>query len=140
MSKAIELAYDICVYAHAGQVDKAGCPYHLHPEYVSDHVEGETEKVVALLHDVMEDTDFPVSVLEQLFSQEVMAALYLLRHDPGVEYMEYIRRLKDNAVAKAVKVADLSHNMRLDRLPQVSPKDVARVSKYKKAMSFLQQE
>ena len=135
----IELARDICIYAHAGQVDKAMCPYHIHPEYVSDHVDGEVEKVVALLHDVLEDTGFPASVLEELFGQEVFEALCLLRHEPNTEYMEYIRRLSCNPIARAVKIADLEHNMQLNRLQSVDEDDLRRVAKYKAALSVLQE-
>lgn len=102
----ITIAHDICVYAHRGQVDKAGKPYYLYPEYVAAQVEGESEKIVALLHDMMEDTDFPVSVLEALFGQDIMDALYLLRHDKSVPYLDSVTRLKDNPIARTVKLAD----------------------------------
>ncbi len=139
MSRKVEIAHDICLYAHAGQVDKAGQPYYLHPENVADHVDSETEKIVALLHDVMEDTEFPASVLEVLFGDEVMTALGLLRHEPGIEYLDYIERLKANAVARAVKEADLGHNMQLKRLPSIEPDDIVRMEKYKKALALLRQ-
>lgn len=135
----VELAHDICIYAHAGQVDKAGRPYHFHPEYVSDHVNGETEKVVALLHDVLEDTKFPISVLGELFGQEVIEALLLLRHDTDVDYMEYVKHINRNHLARTVKIADLKHNMQLDRLSSIDENDLKRVAKYKQALSILQE-
>lgn len=100
MDKRVRLARDICRYAHRGQMDKGGQPYYLHPEYVAANVESTEEKIVVLLHDVMEDTEFPSSVLEVLFGAEIMTALRLLKHEDSVPYLEYIERLKGNALAK----------------------------------------
>lgn len=136
--REIGLAHDICVYAHAGQVDKAGKPYYLHPEFVAGQVSKPEEKVVALLHDVMEDTDFPVSVLRAIFSDEVMEPLLLLKHKKGVPYMEYIKALSANRTARTVKMADLKHNMDLSRIQSPTENDYQRIEKYKKALGYLQ--
>ncbi len=134
----MRIAHDICVYAHAGQVDKAGRPYHLHPEHVAEQVTSPDEKIVALLHDVLEDTSFPVSVLEAVFNEDVIKALRLLCHDKSVPYMDYVKRLSENKIARAVKMADLKHNMDLSRLSAPSKKDYLRLEKYKKALAFLE--
>ena len=136
--KKLNLAHDICVYAHKGQTDKAGQPYYLHPESVAAQVNEPNEKIVALLHDVLEDTDFPISVLEALFGGDVMEALKLLNHDKSVPYLDYVKELCKNNFARAVKIADLKHNMDLSRIPEPTEKDYARVEKYKKALKFLE--
>ncbi len=136
--KEMSIAHDICVYAHAGQVDKAGRPYHLHPEHVAEQVTSPDEKIVALLHDVLEDTSFPVSVLKAVFNEDVIKALRLLCHDKSVPYMDYVERLSKNKIARAVKMADLKHNMDLSRLPVPTEKDYRRLEKYKKALAFLE--
>lgn len=136
--KKVEIARDICLYAHAGQFDKAGKPYHLHPEYVAEQVDKPNEKIAALLHDVLEDTDFPVSVLEAVFDEEVMDALRLLRHDKDIPYMDYVEKLSVNEIARDVKIADLKHNMDLSRIPEPTEKDYARLEKYKKALTLLE--
>lgn len=136
--KQVDLARDICVYAHTGQTDKAGKPYYMHPEHVASQVEKPDEKIVALLHDVLEDTDFPLSVLKAVFNEEVVQALLLLCHDKNIPYMEYIEKIGANKTAKAVKMADLKHNMDISRIPNPQEKDYARLEKYKKALSFLE--
>lgn len=136
--KQIDLAHDICVYAHSGQTDKAGKPYHFHPEYVASQVSKPSEKITALLHDVLKDTDFPLSVLKAIFDEEVIEALLLLCHDKSVPYMEYIEKISANETAKAVKIADLKHNMDISRIPYPTEKDHLRLEKYKKAIKILE--
>lgn len=136
--KEVDLARDICVYAHSGQTDKAGNPYHYHPENVSERVETPDEKITALLHDVLEDTDFPLSVLEALFGKDVADALKLLNHDKSVPYGDYIVELSGNDIARSVKIADLKHNMDMSRIPNPAEKDFIRLEKYKKALAYLE--
>ena len=136
--KQVDLARDICVYAHTGQTDKAGKPYHLHPEHVASQFTEPSEKIVALLHDVLEDTDFPLSVLKAVFNDEVIQALLLLCHDKSVPYMEYVEKISANKIAKAVKTADLKHNMDISRIPNPTEKDYSRLEKYKKALQILE--
>ena len=131
--KAIKIAFD----AHMGQVDKAGVPYILHPIHLAEQMETEEECIVALLHDTVEDTDVTFEQLEKEFSKTVIDALKLLTHDKNVEYMEYVKKIKDNPIARKVKLADLYHNSDLTRLLEVTPKDLKRIEKYKKAINFL---
>ena len=132
-------ALNIAAKAHEGQTDRAGVPYIVHPVIVADNVEGgELETCAALLHDVVEDTDWTIEALAQEgFPVEVTDALKLLTHQSGMPYMEYVAAVKENPVARAVKLSDLAHNMDLGRLPEVTDKDRARVEKYSKAREFL---
>ena len=98
----------------------------------------EVTTCVALLHDVVEDTDITFEQLEQEgFTDEIIAALKLLTHDDAVPYMDYVREIKSNPVASAVKLADLKHNSDLTRLDLVDEKALERVQKYKKAIEIL---
>ena len=113
----VERAKEICKTAHAGQVDKGGNAYYLHPFSVADMCETETEKIVALLHDVLEDTDTTADDLAAYgFSNEVIEALIALTHDSKEPYLEYIKRVKENPIATIVKINDLRHNSDLSRL------------------------
>ena len=104
-------ALKLCFEAHKNQVDKSGMPYVFHPFHLAEKMQDETTTVVALLHDVVEDTDYTLQDLTDMgFSKEVTDALALLTHDKDVPYMDYVAAVKDNAVAKAVKLADLQHN------------------------------
>ena len=131
--KAIKIAFD----AHMGQVDKAGVPYILHPIHLAEQMETEEECIVALLHDTVEDTDITFEQLEKEFSKTVIDALRLLTHEKHVEYMEYVKKIKDNPIARKVKLADLHHNSDITRLLEVTSKDLKRIEKYKKAINFL---
>ncbi|MBM6907472.1 HD domain-containing protein [Collinsella intestinalis] len=106
-NRALRISYD----AHAGQVDKCGTPYVFHPYHVAEQMEDEVTACVALLHDVAEDTDVTLSDLAREFPAEVIEALRLLTHQPGVPYLDYVRSLAADPVARAVKRADLRHNM-----------------------------
>ena len=132
--RAICLAYE----AHAGQVDKSGLPYIHHPLHVAESMTDETSTIVALLHDCVEDTNLTFDDIEREgFGAEVVEALRLLTHQKGVPYMDYIRAIKPNPIAREVKVADLLHNMDTSRLDTMSEKDVERVKKYQKALDYL---
>lgn len=122
---------------HLYQLDRAGKPYIEHPRTVSRSVADEKEKVIALLHDTLEDTDIDINLLRSLFTEEIVEAIETLTHKEEEEYFEYVRRIARNSLAKQVKKADLHHNMDLTRLKQVGDKDLARVEKYKKALSML---
>lgn len=132
------IARSIAEAAHAGQVDRAGAPYILHPQRVASLVDGDTAKAAAWLHDVVEDTSLTFGDLASMgVSPEVLATLRLLTHEPGVPYLEYIGRIKADPVAKAVKLADLSHNSDLLRLPTVGAEDERRAEKYRRAIEQL---
>ena len=133
IKKAINIAYN----AHMGQYDKFGIPYIFHPMHLAELMDSEEECIVAILHDVVEDTDVTFDELEKEFSKEVIDALKLLTHDKKVPYEKYILKLKDNPIAKKVKLADLNHNSDITRLGKISPKDRIRNKKYKNAIKIL---
>ena len=135
-NKAMVLAYE----AHQGQYDKSGLPYVFHPFHLAEQMDTEEAVTAELLHDVAEDTDYTLEDLRSMgFPDAVTDALALLTHDPSVPYLEYVERLKSNPIARSVKLADLTHNSDLSRLPVVTEKDLERVEKYRKAMNLLKQ-
>jgi len=131
--KAMKIAY----YAHHGQLDKSGVPYIYHPIHLAEQMKTEEECIVALLHDVVEDTNITFEELEKEFPDKIIQALKLLTHDDSVPYMDYIRKLKYNPIAKNVKMADLAHNGDGARLDTMSEKDKLRNLKYIEAMKIL---
>ena len=137
---AAAAAHLIAKLAHKGQTDKSGAPYITHPEYVASLVSSEEEKVVAYLHDVMEDTDVTEKELREIFGDRIADALVLLTHAPDVPYFDYVRNLKCNPLAKAVKLADLTHNSMISRIPDPTEKDYARLKKYEEAKKILTEE
>lgn len=134
--KAIRLAFE----AHAGQYDKSGLPYILHPIHLAEQMTDELSTVCAVLHDVVEDTSWTLAELEQEgFPEEVIQVLRLLTHCPSLSYLEYIRQLSSNPTARKVKLADLRHNSDLSRLETVDQKALNRVEKYRQAIRFLEE-
>ena len=132
-------ALRLCFEAHKEQVDKSGMPYVFHPFHLAEQMQDEVTTVVALLHDVVEDTDYTIADLTDMgFSREVTDALSLLTHDDEVPYMDYVALIKNNPVAKDVKIADLKHNSDTTRLDVVDEKVLQRVEKYKKALALLE--
>ena len=131
-------AMRLCFEKHKDQVDKSGIPYVFHPFHVAESMEDEETTVTALLHDVVEDTDTTFEELTALgFPEGVVEALKLLTHEPGIPYFEYVEKIKENPIARAVKMADLAHNSDLSRLETVTRRDLERIEKYKKAMEML---
>ena len=137
MDDLLRMAEVFASEKHKGQVDRAGKEYILHPKAVADSVEGVKEKIVAWLHDTVEDGGATVSEIREIFGDDVADAVSCLTHDLRVPYMEYIRGIKKNELARVVKLADLKHNMDLSRLDSVSDEDLKRVEKYKRAYEFL---
>lgn len=132
--KAMILAYN----AHLGQKDKSGVPYIYHPIHLAEQMDTEEECIVALLHDVVEDTDVTFAELEKDFSSTVIEALKLLTHDKSIDYMDYVRKIKENPLAKKVKLADLHHNSDPSRaVTNPTKKDEERNEKYHKAIEIL---
>ena len=131
--KAINIAYN----AHMGQNDKFGIPYIFHPFHLAELMDTEDECIVAILHDAVEDTNVTFDDLKKEFSTSVIEALKLLTHDKNVPYEEYIIKLKDNPIAKKVKLADLKHNSDKTRLKHLTPKDIIRNKKYANAIKIL---
>ena len=132
-------AIKLCFEAHKDQLDKSGLPYVFHPFHLAEQMTDETTTAVALLHDVIEDTDYTLDDLRALgFTSEVLEAVALMTHAPDVDYMEYVKEIKKNPVARAVKLADLKHNSDMSRLDTVTPYDVTRAEKYKRAIEILE--
>ena len=104
--KAMKLAYK----AHHGQFDYNGIPYIFHPIHVAEQMDDEISCCVALLHDVVEDTDITMEELSREFPPEVIDAVKLLTHDDTTPYFDYVRAIKANPIARKVKLADLTHN------------------------------
>ena len=131
-------ALKLCFAAHAGQTDRSGIPYVHHPLHLAEQMETEDEIVVALLHDVMEDTAYTMADLQAIgISQAAQEALLLLTHDDAMPYLDYVRNLKDNPLARKVKLADLHHNSQLSRLDVVRDSDLERRRKYDAARKIL---
>lgn len=132
-------AMKLCFEAHKNQVDKSGLPYVFHPFHLAEQMTDELTTVAALLHDVVEDTPCTFTDLREMgFPEEVLNALRLLTHDDAVPYLDYVVRLKDNPIARAVKLADLRHNSDLTRLDHVDARALSRVEKYRKAIAILE--
>ena len=135
----LERAIEIATEAHKGQVDKAGNEYIGHPLRVMEMGKTLEEKIVGVLHDVVEDTDWTFERLEaEGFAPEVIAALRCVtKTSENENYDDFIERVKKNALATAVKINDLTDNMDIRRLPYLSDKDVKRLKKYLKAYKRL---
>ncbi|KJH70281.1 HD domain-containing protein [Aliterella atlantica] len=134
LTKAIRVATS----AHENQVDKGGKPYIEHPLRVMKQMTTDTARIVAVLHDVIEDSDYSLDDLVAAgFSKEVVEAVEALTKQKGEPYKKYLRRIKTNPIAIAVKLADLQDNMDLTRLPTITEKDIERQEKYFKAVDIL---
>ena len=132
-------AMQLCFTAHKDQVDKSGLPYVFHPFHLAEQMTDELTTIAALLHDVVEDTSYTFEDLREMgFPKEVLDALRLLTHNNGTPYLEYVARLKDHPIARAVKLADLRHNSDLTRLDHVDDRALKRVAKYRKAIELLE--
>lgn len=133
-------AMKLCFAAHKDQTDKSGVPYVFHPFHLAEQMDTEEAVIVALLHDVAEDSAYTVQDIAKMgFSRQVTDALALLARDEQVPYLEYVSRVKENALAKAVKLADLKHNSDLSRLDAVGEEALLRVKKYEEAMALLEE-
>lgn len=131
-------ALKLCFEAHKDQLDKSGMPYVFHPFHLAEQMKDEATTIVALLHDVVEDTEYTFEDLEAMnFGEDVIGALKLLTHDDAVPYMDYVAALKHNSIARAVKLADLSHNSDVTRMEHMDEWAMKRNEKYKKAIKLL---
>jgi len=132
--KAIEVANK----AHSEQVDKAGQPYILHPLRLMLKFEQTNEMVVAVLHDVVEDSNVSLDdLLSHGFSRTVVEAIDCLSRRDGESYENFINRISENGLARKIKIEDLKDNMDLTRLDSVTDKDLARIDKYHSALRML---
>ena len=131
-------AMKLCFEAHKDQVDKSGMPYVFHPFHVAEQMKDEATTIVALLHDVVEDTDYTLADIAAMgFGQDIVDALALMTHDKNVPYLDYVAKIKDNPIARKVKLADLTHNSDPTRLDVIDNKVKERLNKYKKAIRIL---
>lgn len=130
----MKLAYEM----HEGQKDRSGIPYIFHPIHLAEQMVDEDSTIVALLHDIVEDTSMTFDKLLDLgFTSEIVDAIQLLTKPEEEDYLDYVSRVKQNELARKVKLADLTHNMDLTRLDQPSQKDYERKNKYLKALELL---
>ena len=134
----LERAIEIAARVHAGQVDKGGAPYILHPLRVMLRVAPGAQQIVAVLHDVVEDSEVTFEDLEREgFSAEVISGLRAVTKVEGESYEDFVARAALDPVGKAVKLADLMENSDLSRIPEPSQKDMERVEKYGRAIQYL---
>ena len=105
-NEAMRIAYK----AHHGQLDYNGIPYIFHPIHLAEQMDDEYSCCVALLHDTVEDTSVTIEDLMAIFPKEVTDAVALMTHQKGTDYFEYVRNIKENPIARKVKLADLAHN------------------------------
>lgn len=125
---------------HKYQVDKSGLPYILHPFHVAEAFNNEISTCAALLHDTLEDTDTTYSELKRYFPNEICNIVEILTRRKGEKYTDYIERVKQNEIARAIKIEDLKHNMDEERLKSCLMSDENRESikkRYIKAMQIL---
>ena len=132
-------ALKLCFEAHKNQTDKSGMPYVFHPFHLAEQMKTEETTVVALLHDQVEDTEYTIEDLTNMgFDKTITDAIALMTHADDVDYMDYVRMIKENPIAKAVKLADLTHNSDLSRLDTIDEKALKRREKYLKAIALLE--
>src|SRR5262245_38340414 len=136
----LERAIEIAAAAHAGQVDKAGQPYILHPLRVMLRVQLPHERMAAVLHDVVEDTTVTLDQLRaEGFPVAVVDAVAALTKLPGETRLQAAARAAANPIALEVKLADNAENMDLSRIPNPTPKDFARLEEYRAVREVLLQ-
>ncbi|MEK1833707.1 HD domain-containing protein [Pseudomonas sp. NPDC089918] len=138
MTQTLERAIAIAAAAHEGQVDKGGAPYILHPLRVMLRVNTLEERIVAVLHDVVEDCGISFDDLRnEGFSETVLMAIASVTKVPGESYEAFIERVAQNPIGRVVKLADLEENSDLSRIAQPSWEDLERVEKYRRAIGVL---
>ena len=134
-----KIALKLCFEVHKDQIDKSGMPYVFHPFHLAEQMADENTTIVALLHDVIEDTEYTLDDLRKFgFAEDVLSAISLMTHADDVPYMEYVVKIKTNPIAKAVKLADLKHNSDMSRLDRITQTDEERAKKYKQAIELLE--
>jgi (p)ppGpp synthase/HD superfamily hydrolase len=134
----LEKAIAIAVTAHRGQTDKSGAPYIAHPLRVMHRMESDTDRIVAVLHDVIEDTATTAADLRRDgFTEEILDALAHLTKRKREQYPNFVARAATNPIARRVKLADLEDNMDVRRLESVTERDAKRLNKYLVAWRYL---
>lgn len=138
-NKALKIAYT----AHHGQLDKSGLPYIFHPLHLAEQMNDEISTCVAILHDVVEDTEISFDQLAKEFPNEIIESIQLLTRDDNTQYFEYIRNIKEDPIAVKVKLADLDHNLDITRF-RGTKKDLSKTEslrrRYLKAKDILLQK
>lgn len=140
MISLLEKSIIIATKAHSGQFDKGGSPYILHPLRVMLSLDSDEDRIVGILHDVLEDTSLTLQDLENngfLGQIEILDALVSITRKSNESYKNFILRVKLNPIALRVKLADLRDNMNISRINNPTEKDFARIEKYKKAYKLL---
>ena len=148
MTDLTKLAYSLSKEYHSGQTDKGGNDYfNGHILSVFNLVGGNSSippelGIVALLHDIVEDTDIKIEQIRKLFGDSVADAVHLLTHVGNSKKidMSYLSKIKQNPLARKVKIADLTHNSDTSRLPKILPADEIRLEKYKESLEYLNSE
>ena len=135
----IKKALEVATAAHHGQTDKVGVPYIQHPMAVAALVSGDEEKIVALLHDVVEDTDMTLKTLKNYgFSEKIIDAIDAITKRDAESFEDYLSRVKSNKLALAVKFADITHNTSPERYGKLPKETQNRLrKKYSDALEFL---
>lgn len=136
----LEDTLKLALKAHTGQTDKYGQPYILHPLRVMARMETEAEQMVALLHDVVEDSDITLDDLrKEGYSEEIVTAVDALSKREGEEYFAFVQRAIDHPLARRVKQGDLEDNMDIRRMPEITEEAHQRLQKYRKAWTMVTQ-
>jgi len=134
----LDIAIETALNAHVGQVDKAGQPYILHPLRLMLRLTNEDERIVAVLHDVVEDSELTIDDLSlRGFSKRIVTAIDCLSKKESENYNDYISRLSDNKLATKIKIEDLRDNLDITRIESIGEKDLSRLRKYHRALMFL---
>lgn len=138
MTQTLERAIAIAATAHEGQVDKGANPYILHPLKVMLRVTTLEERIVAVLHDVVEDCGISIDDLrKEGFSEVILTAIESVTKVPGESYEAFVERAAQNPIGRVVKLADLEENSDLSRIAQPSWEDLERIEKYRRAIGVL---
>ncbi len=139
LDKLLDLAIKVATQAHEGQLDKGGNPYILHLQAVAAALDSTENKIVAYLHDVVEDTEITLEDLKEMgFTYRIVNSIRILTKSKDISYEDYLKSVKKDSNAWHVKMADIKHNMDISRIPEPTAKDFARIEKYKKALAFLE--
>lgn len=139
MNDTLERAIALACRVHAGQRDKAGKAYILHPLRLMLRFDDAESQMVAVLHDVVEDAGITLDDLRALgIPEPVLAAIDCLSKREGEGYEAFIERIRPNPLARRVKLADIRDNLDVSRLPHLDDKDLARVAKYHRALQVLE--
>lgn len=137
-NELFDRALRIAIYVHEEQKDKSGREYIMHPIRVAERCKDPRAKIVALLHDTIEDTEVTADYLrEQGFPEEIISGVLSVTKREGESYDDFVCRAAENFLGREVKIADLEDNMDIRRLKEITEDDVARLRKYLRAWKYL---